>query len=173
MSFAAVLAAMPDLLARALAEHVPDDHGRCRECRADDGTSAPWPCAMRLLADEARGMNIGPNGAKNGAKNGATGGLNHRPQRLPEHPAGPGRPHPPQHPPQHPQASQRPQAPQRPPVPPRPQPPLTQHPQHLETAPAPIIDGGPVTAPQPPVSDGWDPLADRRAFRRDRYTNLP
>ncbi|MDN5858513.1 MAG: hypothetical protein L0H84_07805, partial [Pseudonocardia sp.] len=58
-AFAAVLAAMPDLLARALAEHVPDGHGRCRECRADDGTSAPWPCAMRLLADEARGITSG------------------------------------------------------------------------------------------------------------------
>ena len=62
MSFAAVLAAMPDLLARALAEHVPDENGRCRECRADDGTSAPWPCAMRLLADEAQGMTNAANG---------------------------------------------------------------------------------------------------------------
>jgi hypothetical protein len=154
MSFAAVLAAMPDLLARALAEHVPDDHGRCRECRSDDGTSAPWPCAMRLLADEARGMN-------NGSKNGTGGGPNNRPYRQPEHPSGPGRPHPPTHP------APRQQAPQRP------HQPLPQHPQHLETAPAPIIDDGLVTAPQPPISDGWDPLADRRAFRRDRYTNLP
>jgi len=146
MSFAAVLAAMPDLLARALAEHVPDDHGRCRECRADDGTAAPWPCAMRLLADEARGMN---NGSRNGTNNG--------PHRQPQHPSGPGRPHLPP----------RQQAPQRP------HQHLSQHPQHPETAPAPIIDDGPVTAPQAPVSDGWDPLADRRAFRRDRYTNLP
>jgi hypothetical protein len=145
MSFAAVLAAMPDLLARALAEHVPDDHGRCRECRADDGTSAPWPCAMRLLADEARGM----TSAKT---NGSTNGMNHGPHRPSQPPSGPGRPYPPQR------------------QPARPHPP---HPQHPETAPAPIIDNGPVTAPQPPVSDGWDPLADRRAFRRDRYTNLP
>jgi hypothetical protein len=150
MSFAAVLAAMPDLLARALAEHVPDDHGRCRECRADDGTSAPWPCAMRLLADEARGM----TGARN---SGPAAGMNGGPHRQPERPSGPGRPHPPH----------------RQPPPQRPHTPLPQHPQHLETAPAPIIDDGPVTAPQPPVSDGWDPLADRRAFRRDRYTNLP
>jgi hypothetical protein len=55
MSFAAVLAAMPDLLARALAEHVPDPEGRCRECR-EEGTAAAWPCAMRLLAEEASGM---------------------------------------------------------------------------------------------------------------------
>jgi hypothetical protein len=157
MSFAAVLAAMPDLLARALAEHVPDDHGRCRECRADDGTSAPWPCAMRLLADEARGM-------INGSRNRTTVGSNGGPHRPPQHPSGPVRPLQPPHAPPHP--AQRQQAPQRPHQPP-------QHPQHLETAPAPIVDAGPVTAPQPPVSDGWDPLADRRAFRRDRFTNLP
>ena len=94
MSFAAVLAAMPDLLARALAEHVPDEYARCRECRSDDGTGAAWPCAMRLLAEQASGMS------------------------------------------------------------------------------APIREQAPVTAPTPvqsPVSERWDPLADRRAFRRDRY----
>ncbi|MGI5130302.1 hypothetical protein ACQEVB_26105 [Pseudonocardia sp. CA-107938] len=153
MSFAAVLAAMPDLLARALAEHVPDDHGRCRECRADDGTSAPWPCAMRLLADEARGM----TGAQ---------------QRRPEPPAAPMRPRQP--------LPQRPAAPR--PGYGDDQNPETRHletqhleTQHPETRPAPVVGGpvyeGPVTAPQPPVSDTWDPLADRRAFRRERYQN--
>lgn len=123
MSFAAVLAAMPDLLARALAEHVPDDHGRCRECRADDGTSAPWPCAMRLLADEASGMTGGaPSGWQDDTATAAV------PTQVPI-------PH------------------LRAPV----------------TAPAPIVGDGPATAPQPPVSESWDPLADRRAFRRDRF----
>lgn len=89
MSFATVLAAMPDLLAKALAEHIADEHGHCRECRADDGTTTPWPCAMRLLADEASTM-------------------------------------------------------------------------AAAAAPAP--------AEQPTViSDQWDPIADRRAFRRNRY----
>ena len=93
MSFAAVLAAMPDLLARALAEHVPDQSGHCRECRGDDGRSATWPCAMRLIAEEASGM----------------------------------------------------------------------------TAPAaPAAESAPVTAPVP-VSEEWDPIAHRRALRRDRY----
>lgn len=94
MSFAAVLAAMPDLLARALAEHVADASGRCRECRADDGTGAAWPCAMRLIAEQASGMSVG--------------------------------------------------------------------------VPAPA-EPGETTRPQPPVSDQWDPIADRRAFRRDRF----
>lgn len=96
MSFAAVLAAMPDLLARALAEHVPDERGHCRECRADDGTTTAWPCAMRLIADEARGM----SGAE-------------------------------------------------PPT-------------------APVRTADPVPAV---ISDQWDPIADRRAFRRERFAN--
>lgn len=60
MSFAAVLAGMPDLLQRALAEHVPDAAGRCRECRTTTGAAAHWPCAMRMLADEAQGMSTPP-----------------------------------------------------------------------------------------------------------------
>lgn len=140
MSFAAVLAAMPDLLARALAEHVPDDRRRCRECRADDGTSAQWPCAMRLLADEARGMTGGPGP---GAQPSDT--TTQVPVQLPAHVPAPAQVN--GHVPAN--GAARAAAP--------------------VTAPAPIVGEGLDTAPQPPVSESWDPLADRRAFRRDRF----
>jgi hypothetical protein len=53
---AAQLALMPAVVARLLAEHVPDSRGRCQGCGMP-GTGSPylaWPCALWLVADAAR-----------------------------------------------------------------------------------------------------------------------
>lgn len=54
MHMAMILADMPDLWHRILSEHVSDAHGRCVQCRDRSGAAAPWPCATRQVADEAR-----------------------------------------------------------------------------------------------------------------------
>jgi hypothetical protein len=49
------LARMPDVVARLLAEHVPDRKGRCRGC-GFPGTGTPHvpsPCALWLVAEAA------------------------------------------------------------------------------------------------------------------------
>ena len=55
---AAQLARMPEVIARLLAEHVPDEHGRCRGC-GRPGTGTPYllaPCDLWTVADAARRM---------------------------------------------------------------------------------------------------------------------
>jgi hypothetical protein len=50
------LARMPDVVARLLAEHVPDQRGRCRGC-GFPGTGTPYvpsPCGLWLVADAAQ-----------------------------------------------------------------------------------------------------------------------
>lgn len=50
------LARMPDVVARLLAEHVPDRKGRCRGC-GFPGTGSPYipsPCGLWFVADAAR-----------------------------------------------------------------------------------------------------------------------
>jgi hypothetical protein len=59
-----VLAAMPDVVAALLRDHVPDAHGRCRECGMP-GTGTPYlsyPCSLRGIAEAAmkiRGQQAG------------------------------------------------------------------------------------------------------------------
>jgi hypothetical protein len=53
---AIVLAAMPDVVASLVRDHVPDLRGRCIACTTP-GTGTPhlpWPCPLRLIADNAR-----------------------------------------------------------------------------------------------------------------------
>jgi hypothetical protein len=53
---AVVLAAMPDVVAALMRDHVPDLRGRCIACTTP-GTGTPhlpWPCPLRLVADNAR-----------------------------------------------------------------------------------------------------------------------
>lgn len=57
---AAVLASMPDLCNRTLAEHVPDSMGRCIACRDDFGTQAQWPCLTYTVAKQAREIHDNP-----------------------------------------------------------------------------------------------------------------
>lgn len=56
-AFIDVLAQMPGLCARLLAEHVPDRTGtRCRACTTTRTASptAAWPCRIHDLAETAR-----------------------------------------------------------------------------------------------------------------------
>lgn len=56
MAMATILASMPDLWQRTLAEHVRDPYGRCAACRDSSG-SAHWPCLAWELAQQARAIN--------------------------------------------------------------------------------------------------------------------
>lgn len=53
-----LLAGMPDVVARLLAEHRPDARARCRACRTPGtGTpGAPWPCTLARLARAAQAL---------------------------------------------------------------------------------------------------------------------
>lgn len=54
-SLALTLAAQPDVVARLLAQHVPDGQGRCRGCTRP-GTGTPmgyWPCTLSVAAETA------------------------------------------------------------------------------------------------------------------------
>lgn len=61
----AVLATMPDSIARLLAEHQPDPQsGRCRACTTPgSGTpAAQWPCPVYRLAEQAQQVRDGGAG---------------------------------------------------------------------------------------------------------------
>ena len=53
MSMALVMSQMPDVWRKVLAEHVPDQSQRCRECR-DAGGHGSWPCQTYRIAQEAK-----------------------------------------------------------------------------------------------------------------------
>jgi hypothetical protein len=56
-----LLADMPDVVQRLIVEHVPDENNRCRGCTLP-GTgrpNEPWPCSLRTLAEQARGLQPG------------------------------------------------------------------------------------------------------------------
>jgi hypothetical protein len=59
VALASILSSMPDLLQRTLAQHTPDAHGYCRECRESSGVAASWPCVTRELAEEAEYIHRG------------------------------------------------------------------------------------------------------------------
>jgi hypothetical protein len=44
----------PQLVARILAEHVPDVDGRCAGCALDSSLREPYPCGPRVLAELAQ-----------------------------------------------------------------------------------------------------------------------
>lgn len=55
-SLAELLAGMPELYRRLLAEHTPDARGRCRSCTVP-GTGLPgarWPCIIAVVARQAQ-----------------------------------------------------------------------------------------------------------------------
>jgi hypothetical protein len=49
---ASVLAGMPEVFGRLLAEHVPDRLGRCAACR-NAGSGVVWPCSLHQIATRA------------------------------------------------------------------------------------------------------------------------
>lgn len=59
MAMAQVMSGMPDVWRRVLAEHIPDQGGRCQACR-DGGFSAAWPCLTRQIAEQAKRIHDDP-----------------------------------------------------------------------------------------------------------------
>jgi hypothetical protein len=43
----------PEVVPRLLAEHVPDERGRCRGCPSNNRPAPPSPCGLRTLAELA------------------------------------------------------------------------------------------------------------------------
>lgn len=60
MAMAQVMSGMPDVWRRVLAEHVPDQGGRCQACRDEGGSSASWPCLTRQIAEQAKRIHDDP-----------------------------------------------------------------------------------------------------------------
>jgi hypothetical protein len=60
VAMAQVMSGMPDVWRRVLAEHVPDQGGRCQACRDEGGFSASWPCLTRQIAEQAKRIHDGP-----------------------------------------------------------------------------------------------------------------
>lgn len=56
---ALVMSQMPDVWRKVLAEHVPDQSQRCRECRDTAGQQASWPCQTYRVAQEAKWVSEG------------------------------------------------------------------------------------------------------------------
>lgn len=59
---AVALAAMPEVVAALVRDHVPDAQGRCVAC-GTPGTGTPyvpWPCPLRAIADNARSLHHHP-----------------------------------------------------------------------------------------------------------------
>lgn len=56
MSMVTVLATMPAMWQRVLVEHIPDNHGRCWECRDSTGVAASWPCIVHTMAQQAEAL---------------------------------------------------------------------------------------------------------------------
>jgi hypothetical protein len=54
MLMVTMLAQMPDLRHKVMADHVSDDYGYCRDCR-----NARWPCELYDIA--AKAQQIGAN----------------------------------------------------------------------------------------------------------------
>ncbi len=59
VAMAQVMSGMPDVWRRVLAEHVPDQGGRCQACR-EGGVSASWPCLTRQIAEQAKRIHDDP-----------------------------------------------------------------------------------------------------------------
>lgn len=56
---AVVMSGMPEVWQRLLEDHVPDSYGRCAACRNACTAGVPWPCTLRVIADDARGLHLG------------------------------------------------------------------------------------------------------------------
>jgi hypothetical protein len=56
---AMVMSGMPEVWQRLIEEHVPDRYGRCTACRNACTAGVPWPCTLRVIADDARGLHLG------------------------------------------------------------------------------------------------------------------
>jgi hypothetical protein len=55
---ALALAALPEVWGILLVEHEPDSYGRCRACRTSGTPGVPWPCTLRVAAEDARELAV-------------------------------------------------------------------------------------------------------------------
>ncbi|HWN34530.1 MAG TPA: hypothetical protein VNP03_17390 [Pseudonocardia sp.] len=53
---ASVISGMPEVWQRLLEEHVADSYGRCVACRNSSTAGVPWPCTLRVIAEDARAI---------------------------------------------------------------------------------------------------------------------
>ena len=51
---ALALAELPEVWGTLLIEHEPDGYGRCQACRTSGTPGVPWPCTLRVAAEDAR-----------------------------------------------------------------------------------------------------------------------
>lgn len=60
-----MMAGMPDVFTRLLAEHLPDRLGRCAACGgASGGSGTRWPCTLAQIAGEARALAAEQGGSR-------------------------------------------------------------------------------------------------------------
>ena len=62
--FAVELTRMPATVDRILADHTPDERGKCKGCHTDDRRREPWPCVVRWAAERAQAINSGHAGLR-------------------------------------------------------------------------------------------------------------
>jgi hypothetical protein len=53
---ASVISGMPEVWTRLLEGHVPDERGRCAACRNASTAGVPWPCTLRVIAEDAQAI---------------------------------------------------------------------------------------------------------------------
>lgn len=58
-ALASVISGMPEVWQRLLDEHLPDESGRCVVCRGSTSAGVPWPCTLRVIADDAKAICLG------------------------------------------------------------------------------------------------------------------
>jgi len=56
---ASVISEMPEVWTRLLKRHVPDSRGRCADCRNASTAGVPWPCTLRVIAEDAQAISAG------------------------------------------------------------------------------------------------------------------
>jgi hypothetical protein len=55
---ASVISGMPEVWTRLLHRHVPDERGRCADCRNASTAGVPWPCTLRVIAEDAQAISV-------------------------------------------------------------------------------------------------------------------
>jgi hypothetical protein len=55
---------MPSVWEALLAAHVPDEEGRCKECRWQTRSADRWPCNVHDVAAAARDIAVQPQGRR-------------------------------------------------------------------------------------------------------------
>jgi hypothetical protein len=64
---ALALAALPEVWGTLLIEHEPDRYGRCQTCRTSGTPGVPWPCTLRVAAEDARELALADQPQRTGS----------------------------------------------------------------------------------------------------------